>query len=47
MDMRIAVAGDPGRTNAQVFSHNGTLGYPTARAIRLPADWEAKLAAAE
>lgn len=43
MDIRIAVAGDPGRTNAQVFSHNGTLGYPTARAIRLPVDWQGKL----
>ena len=46
-DIQIAVSGDPGRTNAQVFSHNGILGYPTARAIRLPDDWRRKLAAAE
>lgn len=29
----IAVAGDPLRTNAQVFSHNGMLGFPVAHAI--------------
>jgi hypothetical protein len=46
-DIQIAVSGDPGRTNAQVFSHNGILGYPTARAVRLPNDWHNKLAAAE
>ena len=46
-DIQLAVSGDPGRTNAQVFSHNGILGYPTARAIRLPNDWRGKLAAAE
>ena len=46
-DIRIAVSGDPGRTNAQIFSHNGILGYPTARAIHLPGDWRNKLAAAE
>ena len=46
-DIQIAVSGDPGRTNAQVFSHNGILGYPTSRAIRLPGDWRNKLAAVE
>ncbi len=46
-DIQLAVSGDPGRTNAQVFSHNGILGYPTARAIRLPNDWRHKLTAAE
>ncbi len=44
-DFQIAVSGDPGRTNAQVFSHNGILGYPTGRAIRLPEGWHEKLAA--
>ena len=47
LDIQIAVSGDPGRTNAQVFSHNGILGFPTARAIRLPNDWNNKLAGAE
>jgi hypothetical protein len=42
----IAVTGDPLRTNAYVFAHNGMLGYPTAKAVRLPADWDAKLARA-
>ena len=46
-DIQICVSGDPGRTNAQVFSHNGILGFPTARAIRLPNDWKNKLAGAE
>jgi hypothetical protein len=36
----IAVTGDPLRTNAYVFAHNGMLGYPTAKAVRLPADWD-------
>lgn len=39
-DIQIVVSGDPGRTNAQVFSHNGMLGFPTARAIRLPKHWK-------
>jgi hypothetical protein len=42
----IAVTGDPLRTNAYVFAHNGMLGYPTAKAVRLPADWDTKLARA-
>ena len=42
----IAVTGDPLRTNAYVFAHNGMLGFPTAKAVRLPDDWERKLARA-
>jgi hypothetical protein len=42
----IAVTGDPLRTNAYVFAHNGMLGFPTAKKVRLPEEWEAKLAAA-
>jgi hypothetical protein len=42
----IAVTGDPLRTNAYVFAHNGMLGYPTAKAVRLPRDWDRKLARA-
>jgi hypothetical protein len=45
--IQLAVAGDPLRTNAYVFAHNGLLGFPTAKAIRLPAGWEAKLRAAQ
>jgi hypothetical protein len=45
--IQLAVAGDPLRTNAYVFAHNGLLGFPTAKAVRLPADWDAKLRAAQ
>jgi len=38
-DLMVAVSGDPLRTNAYAFAHNGILGYPTTKAIRLPADW--------
>jgi hypothetical protein len=40
----IVVAGDPLRTNAYTFAHNGILGYPVAQQIALPANWEALLA---
>ena len=43
-DFMIAVTGDPLRNNAYVFAHNGYLGYPVGKAIRLPADWEYRLA---
>jgi hypothetical protein len=36
-DIMIAVSGDPLRTNAYVFAHNGILGFPTTKAVRLPA----------
>jgi hypothetical protein len=42
----VAVTGDPLRTNAYVFAHNGMLGFPTAKAVRLPDNWEAKLRSA-
>ncbi len=45
--IQIAVTGDPLRTNAYVFAHNGMLGFPTAKAVRLPGDWETKLAASQ
>ena len=41
----IAVTGDPLRTNAYTFAHNGRLGFPTAKRIDLPRDWDARLAA--
>ena len=34
-DITIAVSGDPLRTNAYVFAHNGILGYPVARAVEV------------
>ena len=43
-DFMIAVTGDPLRTNAYVFAHNGVLGYPVAKQIRLPQNWERQLA---
>ncbi|HAA91926.1 MAG TPA: hypothetical protein DCE33_05740, partial [Rhodospirillaceae bacterium] len=46
-DFMIVVAGDELRTNAYVFAHNGILGYPTAKKIELPEQWEEKLAAAD
>ncbi|MBM3683851.1 MAG: hypothetical protein FJW83_04805 [Actinobacteria bacterium] len=32
--IQIAVTGDPLRTNAYVFAHNGMLGFPTAKVVR-------------
>jgi hypothetical protein len=36
-DIMIAVSGDPLRTNAYVFAHNGILGFPTTKPVRAPA----------
>lgn len=44
-DFMITVSGDLLRTNAYTFSHNGLLGYPVAKKIELPDDWDALLAA--
>jgi hypothetical protein len=38
-DLMVAVSGDPLRTNAYAFAHNGVLGYPTTKPIRLPGEW--------
>ena len=43
----IAVTGDPLRTNAYTFAHNGVLGFPTAKRIELPADWDGLLQEAQ
>jgi hypothetical protein len=43
-DFMVLVAGDPLRTNAQAFAHNGYLGFPVAKKIELPGDWEARIA---
>ena len=45
-DIMIAVSGDPLRTNAYVFAHNGILGYPTTKTIALPGAWREQLRAA-
>lgn len=42
-DFMIAVTGDLTRNSAYVFAHNGVLGFPVARRIALPRDWERKL----
>ena len=34
-DIMVAVSGDPLRTNAYVFAHNGILGYPVTKPIRV------------
>ena len=39
-DFMLAVSGDPLRTNAYAFVHNGILGYPVCKPIRLPDKWE-------
>ncbi len=39
-DFMVAVTGDPDRNNAYVFAHNGVLGYPVGKQIRLPLNWE-------
>ena len=44
-DFMITVSGDMLRTNAYTFSHNGLLGYPVAKKIELPDDWDDLLAA--
>lgn len=38
-DIMIAVSGDPLRTNAYCFAHNGMLGFPTTKPVALPRDW--------
>jgi hypothetical protein len=42
-DFMIAVSGDPLRNNMYVFAHNGFLGYPVGKKIRLPKDWDSRL----
>jgi hypothetical protein len=38
-DFMVLVSGDPLRTNAYTFAQNGYLGFPTAKKIKLPANW--------
>jgi hypothetical protein len=43
-DFMVVVTGDPLRTNAYVFAHNGLRGYPVAKRIALPREWDALMA---
>jgi len=42
-DFMVLVSGDPLRTNAYTFTHNGYLGFPVAKKIVLPSDWETRI----
>ena len=42
-DYMVAVTGDLMRNSIYIFAHNGVLGYPTGKEIRLPKDWSALL----
>ena len=39
----IAVTGDLTRNSVYIFAHNGVLGFPVAKRIRLPKGWETML----
>jgi hypothetical protein len=42
-DFMVLVSGDPLRTNAYAFAHNGYLGFPVAKTIRLQKDWAERI----
>jgi hypothetical protein len=42
-DFLITVTGDLSRNSVYIFAHNGVLGFPTAKRIRLPKDWEQRV----
>jgi hypothetical protein len=42
-DFMVLVSGDPLRTNAYTFAHNGYLAFPTAKRIELPKDWAQRI----
>lgn len=43
-DFFVVVTGDPLRTNAYIFTHNGLRGFPVARKVKLPKDWDRLIA---
>jgi hypothetical protein len=45
-DYMIAVTGDLMRNSVYIFAHNGVLGYPTGKQIKLPQNWDALLGGA-
>lgn len=42
-EFMVLVSGDPLRTNAYAFAHNGYLGFPVAKKIVLPKDWAERI----
>ena len=42
-DFMVLVSGDPLRTNAYTFAHNGYLAFPTAKKIQLPENWAERI----
>ena len=42
-DFMVLVSGDPLRTNAYTFAQNGYLGFPTAKKIQLPKNWQQRI----
>jgi hypothetical protein len=42
-DYMLAVTGDLTRNSVYIFAHNGVLGFPVAKQIRLPKDWESRI----
>jgi hypothetical protein len=40
-DYMIAVTGDLMRNSVYIFAHNGVLGYPVGKEIKLPNNWSA------
>jgi len=42
-DILVTVTGDLTRNSIYIFAHNGVLGFPVAKPIRLPKDWERML----
>jgi len=42
-DYMIAVTGDLMRNSVYIFAHNGVLGYPTGKEIKLPKNWDTLL----
>jgi hypothetical protein len=43
-DFMVVVSGDPLRNNAYTFTQNGYLGFPTAKKIALPKNWDKRIA---
>jgi hypothetical protein len=43
-DYMIVVTGDLGRNSVYIFAHNGVLGFPVGKEIRLPDNWNTLLA---
>ena len=46
-DFMVLVSGDPLRTNCYTFAHNGYLGFPVAKKIVLPKDWDERIGGKE